>query len=162
MADDDLYVVVLDKELDYCRLFRADCEVLPEGEILWSGNGLRRGYDAMIRLNKDRKPVNAYNVCSSTSKAGRTVFRLVKDEPRDKGMKVEATFYDYSSAREHLGKLKRERDAAERANKEKMLRLLRRVGINSNRVPKFTETDRRYIEWLRDNGKLDGIEPLAA
>lgn len=152
MADDD-YVVVLDKELDFCRLFRTDSIDLPAGETLWSGNGLRRGYDAMIRLNKERRPVSLYHVCSSQSPRGRTVYGVVKGEPAGRWTSLSA-FPDYVTARKEMKALTAARDAAEAAEREKARAIMRRVGILSKRIPKFTKTDLRYIDWLRRSGRF--------
>lgn len=158
---DSAYCVMLDKDIGFCRLFRTDNELLPEGEVLWSGDNLRLGYDAMIRLNKDRRPINSYSVCSTASKTGRIVYRIVKGTPDAKHLKVEDVFYDYAAARTCLSELTALRDAAEKKEKDRMRMVMKRVGITSNRIPKFTTTDQKYIDWLYESGKIsdDDIHP---
>lgn len=147
------YVVLLDKERDFCRLFRADAEEMPAGEVLWSGNGLRVGYDAMIRLNKERRPISAYSVCSAQSPRGRTVYRIVRGEPEGRWKALDQ-FFDFAAAKNAVKSLTKVRNEAEAAEKEKAYRIMRRVGIQSRRIPKFTETDRRYLAWLAEAGKF--------
>lgn len=150
----DAYIVVLDKDRDFCRLFRADSEAAPKGEILWSGNGLRAGYDAMIRLNKDRRPVKAYKVCEALSSRGRKVFRIVLGEPEGDWTPV-SVHYEHAAARSALKALVKERNAAEEAERAELERIMKRVGLPPRRTrPKFTEADLRYIGWLKETGRF--------
>lgn len=150
---DDEYMVVLDKERDFCRLFRTDCEDVPAGEVLWTGNGLRRGYDAMIRLNKERRPVHLYTLCKRLSAKGREAFRIVKGEPVA-GWETVERYFDFPAAREAMKALVKARNEAETVAKERSFAIMRRVGITSKRIPKFTEADVRYIGWLRETGRF--------
>lgn len=149
----DYYVVVFDRERGFCRLFRSDSIDMPLGEALWTGNGLRRGYDAMIRLNKERRPISLYHVCSSKSGRGRTVYRVVKGEPEGRWKSI-ACFFDYASAKRELKELTRLRDEAEAAERDRVKAIMARVGITTRRIPKFTDADLRYLEWLRETGKF--------
>ena len=152
MAEDN-YVVVFDADKKFCRLFRSDSELVPSGEVLWSGMGLRRGYDAMIRLNKERKPVEVYSVCSSRSASGREIFKLVKGCVAN-GLKVISIHAEHALARAEIKRLTQERDAREQAAKEYSLAIMQRVGIQSKRIPKWTSADMRYITWLEETGKI--------
>lgn len=149
----DEYIVVLDKERDFCRLYRADCTDAPTGETLWSGNGLRRGYDAMIRLNKERRPTSSYNVCQRLSGKGRAAYRVVKGEPGT-GWTTLETHFDFAAARDAMKALVKGRNKAEAEERERSLTIMRRVGIASKRIPKFTDADLRYIGWLRETGRF--------
>lgn len=149
----DEYVVVLDKERDFCRLFRSDSLELPSSDVLWSGNGLRNGYNAMIRLNKERRPTNVYNVCSSESARGTAVYRIVRGEPEGR-WKVVSFFFDFASARSAIKELTRKRDEAKAAERERIAAIMRRVGISSRRIPRFTDADLRYVDWLKQTGKF--------
>ena len=139
MSTDD-YVVILDSNLDYCRLFRADNENIPDGLILWSGVGLRFGYDAMIRLNKERKPINAYYVCRTRNIWNRIVYRITKNEPEAK-WEIVSIFFDFKAARQEMSKLIKKRNELELAEIDTKFRLMRRVGITSTKIPKFTKAD---------------------
>jgi len=148
------YIVVYDKDLDYCRLFRADAVEAPAGPVLWSGNGLRAGYDAMIRLNKERRPVKAYSVCESLSSKGRRVFRIVLGEPEENWTAL-SIHYEHSDARSALKALVRKRNAEEEAEKAEIARIMERVGMPPRRTkPRFTETDLRYLSWLKETGRF--------
>lgn len=147
------YVVLLDVEKDFCRLFRSDSIDLPTGDILWSGDSLRHGYDAMIRLNKERRPVEVYSVCSTESKNGRKVFRICKGHPKQE-LDVLSIHSEYVLAREEIKKLTKERDELEKAKREYCLAVMRRVGIESKRIPKWTPSDLKYIAWLEQTGKM--------
>jgi len=150
---EDEYVVVLDKDRDFCRLFRSDSAETPAGEVLWTGNGLRRGYDAMIRLNKERRPINSFVVCTRMSPKGRAAYRIVKGEPGTGWSEVER-FYDFASARDAMKALVKARNEAEAAERERSFEIMRRVGILSKRIPKFTDADMRYVGWLRETGRF--------
>lgn len=49
------YVVVKESEYSFARLRRADSNEIQSLVILWEGNNLRKGYDAMIEINKEDK-----------------------------------------------------------------------------------------------------------
>lgn len=147
------YIVIYDKGKDFCRLFRSDSDDLISGEILWSGDGLRNGYDAMIRLNKERKPITTYFVCEFTSKKGHKYYRVLKNTP-DKNSVHVATKHIYAEATQES----KRRNAIEKEKQEnerkELLFIMERVGIKGKRVPKFTDSDLRYIDWLKSSGKL--------
>lgn len=152
MPDED-YVIVLDKDRDFCRLFRSDSDEIPSGEVLWTGTGLRRGYDAMIRLNKERKPVEIYSVCSSVSKKGREVYKLMKGQAA-KEINVVSIHSEYKAARAEMHRLTEARNALEEAAKKEAHAIMKRVGINSKRIPKWTAKDLQYISWMKSTGKI--------
>lgn len=149
----DEYIVVLDRERDYCRLFRSDTAVVPQGEVLWSGNGLRAGYDAMIRLNRERRPVKSYSVCRSLSASGRTIYRIVLGVPGEAWTPL-SVHYEHAAAKSAMKALVRERNAREEAERAEMERIRERVGIPHRRKLRFTDADWRYIGWLRETGRF--------
>lgn len=150
---DDNYVVILDKDLDFCRLFRSNSEDAPLGEVLWSGNHLRQGYDAMIRLNKERRPIETYSVCSKQSKKGRIIYKLYKGRP-DGDLTLITIHSEYKKARDEIKKLTEARNAEEEAKKQFSFAVMDRVGIQSKRIPKWTAADLQYISWLKETGRI--------
>lgn len=157
MQDHERYVVVLDKELGFCRLFRADSDECPTDEPLWTGMGLRRGYDAMMRLNRERRPITSYHVCMRIGSKGDPVYRIFKTLGDDwNGVLTTA---DYATAKERVKDLlaARERIKAKRAAEDRAA--MARTGITGTKLPKFTDADRRYIAWLKESGRF---EPDAA
>jgi len=148
------YLVALDPSLGYCRLFRTD-SIESAGLVpLWSGFGLRAGYDAMIRLNKERRPTDLFHVCSRAGARGRTAFRIFKGAPHEEGWHTEGTDMVYAEARKRLAALVADRDSAERAERERILRGLRRAGVEAECVPRLTDADVRYIRWLESTGRI--------
>lgn len=132
------YVLILDKHLDYIRVFRADCPVRAEGKTLWEGDGLHRAYEAMKRLNRDRKPIKTYFVCTKLRKDTKTAVRVFMD-PKDEWKKESrhAQFIDAAAAARALRK----------TIDEKIMRQLCAVGIVRTRLPKLTRKDLMYLEW---------------
>ncbi len=155
------YVLILDKRLDYIRLFRADCPLRPEGKALWEGDGLKRAYEAMKSLNRRRKPVLCYFVCSSQKSSKFKKFRCFKSTHPKQWISV-STHTAYREAveaakrlreaersrQDNLKAARKEKRHSDRLEKEAMLGRLRRVGVITKKVPKLTEKDRRYLEWI--------------
>jgi hypothetical protein len=146
------YVIVLDKELGFCRLFRDDSLDIPDGEILCTVQGLRRGYDAMMRLNRERRPITFYHVCSKPRLNGEYSYRVAKTVA-DGWSSIE-THIDYAAAKKKLKELSEERQRVrdERIAEERSI--MARTGIVSRKIPKFTDSDRRYIAWLKETGRF--------
>jgi len=153
-ASAEHYLVALDPSVGYCRLFRTDSVESAGLHPLWSGFGLRAGYDAMIRLNKERRPTDLFHVCSRTGARGRTVFRVFKGAPHEEGWRVEGTDVEYAEARKRLASLAGERDSSERAERDRILRGLRRAGVETDSVPRLTGADVRYLRWLEATGRV--------
>lgn len=151
MTVEHKYVIVRDDELGFCRLFRADSEECPTTTPLWSGMGLRRGYDAMIRLNNESRPVVTYKVCVRTGRNGRKVFSARKSDPEAPWTTVK-TCRTWKEAREARAKLA-EKAAADRRDED--VAIMRRTGIVRKNPPRFTDADRRYVAWLRETGRFD-------
>ena len=161
MSDERRYVLILDRRLDFIRLFRADCPVRPEGKTLWEGDGLRRAYDAMKSLNERRRPVLCYYVCMARTPKGTATYRVFKST-HPKVWELVATHLAYRAAMDaakvlraaESGRLVSERRAraeeraSRKAEKEAMLVRLRRAGVVTKTVPKLTAKDLRYLEWL--------------
>jgi hypothetical protein len=154
-TDNDLnYIVALDPEAGYCRLFRTDA---PEGaglDPLWAGLGLRKGYDAMIRLNRERRPTEIYRVASRPATRRKTAFRLFKGFPPTADWTVLHETPDREAAKKALSDLVRKRDDDARAETERLLRGLRRAGAAPAALSRITGADRRYIEWLEATGRI--------
>nr|WP_250808025.1 hypothetical protein [Neorhizobium tomejilense] len=167
MAAERRYVLILDKKLDFIRLFRADCPVRPEGKTLWEGDGLRRAYDAMMELNSRRKPITCYHVCSAAGSKGKLTFKVFKSGHPKVWDRV-STHTAYKGAMEAARTLRREYKektaaaraiivsdrAARRAENNAMLARLRKVGVTSKRVPKLTDKDLRYLAWIEAKREL--------
>ena len=149
---DYIYVIILDREVDYCRLFRQDSEHIPDGEVLATVKGLRRGYDAMIRHNAERRPIEAYHVCRKARPKGDFSYRVMKTAAPD-WQPVE-THVSHAGAKAALTRLLLERDnRKERAEKEAR-QIMARTGISGSRIPVFTQADLRYVEWLKATGRF--------
>jgi len=153
-VQDEYYLVALDPEAGYCRLFRTDSPGSAGLAPLWSGFGLRAGYDAMIRLNKERRPTDLFHVCSREGARGRTAYKVFRGAPSEAGWTVEATEVAYSEARKRLVRLVAERDEQRDRGRQRLLRGLRRAGVETNRIPKLSRADLRYIEWLESTGRV--------
>jgi hypothetical protein len=137
-------VIVYDRSIDFCRLFRADSENLPpSAEVLWRGVGLRRGYDEMIRQNKNRRGVEVYRVCARTNLKGLLTFRIFKTKPAD-GWEERNTASTYKAARGIRTRLIAERDARTTSA------LSRIRGIDGS-ATRLTRADRLYLDWLSEN-----------
>lgn len=167
MAEEHRYVLLLDKERDFIRVFRSDSPMRPAGKVLWEGNGLHRTYAAMVRLNKERRPVPCYNVCSAMNERGRASYRVFKStHPKVWEQLSMHTVYKEAveAAKRHrvlektrLAEEKRVRDAdrAEaKAENDALLARLRRAGVVRKKVPKLTAKDLRYLEWLEAKREL--------
>jgi hypothetical protein len=172
MAVERRYVLILDRKLDYIRLFRADCPARPDGKPLWEGDGLRRAYDAMKELNARRKPVRLYHVCSIVVSGRKPTFRVFKsDHPKTVPPKVWERISVHTEYRAAIGAVRLLRsEATERAARERqerrtrkeaakaqdaaMMSRLRKVGVKSKRLPKLTEKDLRYLEWIEAKRQL--------
>lgn len=148
------YLVAHDPEAGYCRLFRTDSVDSTCLVPLWTGFGLRAGYDAMIRLNRERKPTDLFHVCSRPGARGRTVFKVFKGPPREEGWRDEGTEVAYAAARKLLTELVARRDASAKAERDRILRGLRRAGVATDSVPRLSGADMRYIRWLESTGRL--------
>jgi hypothetical protein len=151
MSVEHQYVIVRDDELGYCRLFRADSEECPSTAPLWSGMGLRRGYNAMIRLNNEARPVVTYKVCVRLGRSGHKVFSARKSDPEAPWTTVK-TCNTWKQAREIRANLAEKADT-DRHNED--LEIMRRTGIVRKNPPRFTDADRRYVAWLRETGRFD-------
>jgi hypothetical protein len=137
MASDD-YVVVFDPELDFCRLRRADSEDIAGQEILWSGNGLRAGYDAMIRLNLDRRGTILIHV---VARAGHG-WKLTKGAPEDHRWKTVETYADKDMARTRIAELRKTHKRPTKGDIAYMTekgRIVARITTPSSQEPEIPE-----------------------
>jgi hypothetical protein len=146
------YVIVLDKELGFCRLFRDDSTDIPAGEILCTVQGLRRGYDAMMRLNRERRPIDFYHVCSKPRPKGEFSYRVAKTVAE--GWSSLEVHVDYAAAKNRLKELSEERQRIRAERLAEARYIMSRTGIVSRNIPKFTEADRKYVAWLKETGRF--------
>lgn len=167
MADEHRYVLILDKDRDFIRVFRADSPMRPSGKTLWEGDGLRRTYDAMVRLNEARRPAICYYVCVARNTKGRATYRVFKSTHPKVWERV-SMHTAYKAAVEdgkRLRGLEKERivaatdarkaeRAAAKAEKDAILARLRMAGVVRKKVPKLTAKDLRYLEWLEARREL--------
>lgn len=153
MVDTERYVVVYDKDLDFCRLFRADSDECPPDLPLWTGMGLRRGYDAMMRLNRERRPIPSYHVCTRIGPRGEPAYRVLKTVTD--GWTAIVTTADYASARLRMKDLVAARAKVRSDRIEEDHAVMLRTGMAVRKNPKFTAADRRYIAWLKESGRFE-------
>ncbi|MDW9478750.1 hypothetical protein GOB57_08535 [Sinorhizobium meliloti] len=167
MAEEHRYVLMLDKERDFIRVFRSDSPMRPAGKVLWEGNGLHKTYAAMVRLNTERRPVPCYYVCCVRNDRGQAAYRVFKSSHPKVWERV-SMHTVYREAVEgakrlrrlektRIGEERRDKDsarAAARAENELLLARLRRAGVVRKRVPKLTAKDLRYLEWLESRREL--------
>lgn len=167
MAEEHRYVLMLDKERDFIRVFRSDSPMRPLGEPLWEGDGLRRTYSAMVRLNKERRPAPCYYVCSASGKKNLAVYRVFKSShPK---LWIQASMHTsfalavaaarvlrnlQAQATKEQREAKRTERAARKAEDELILTRLRNAGVVRKKVPKLTAKDIRYLEWLENRKRL--------
>lgn len=167
MAEEHRYVLLLDKERDFIRVFRSDSPMRPAGKVLWEGNGLHRTYAAMVRLNKERRPVPCYYVCCARNERGRAAYRVFKStHPKVwEQVSMHTVYRDaVDAAKQHRGlektrmaEEKRVRDAKRaeaKAENDAILARLRRAGVVRKKVPKLTAKDLRYLAWLEAKREL--------
>lgn len=147
------YVIVLDKELGFCRLFRDDSTDIPAGEVLCTVHGLRRGYDAMMRLNRERRPIPFYHLCSKPRPKGDFSYRVMKTVTG--GWTSMETHIDFAAAKERLRELSEEREHLKAVKLEEARAIMARTGMLSRRIPRFTAADQRYVAWLKETGRFD-------
>jgi hypothetical protein len=154
-----LYVLLLDKKLDYIRLFRADCPVRPSGRVLWEGDGLRNAYRAMKDLNSRRRPAIVYHVAEKET-TKKVAVRIFKKDLR-KGWKTRSIQTSYAEAKEAARILREvlnserlikrakvlEDRSIKRQQNEVIMKRLAQVGVKGKRPPKLTDKDLRYLEW---------------
>jgi hypothetical protein len=146
------YVIILDKELGFCRLFRDDSLDIPHGEILATVQGLRRGYDTMMRLNRERRPITFYHLCSKPRRNGDYSYRVAKTV--SDGWQSMETHVDYATAKTRMRELTEERERLRNERIEEARMVMKRTGIITKKIPKFTDADLRYIAWLKETGRL--------
>lgn len=143
MSDDRRYVVVKEPDFAWCRLRLADSPDVSGLQVLWEGNGLRAGYDAMIRLNKDMKPTKLYHV----SQKGRA-FRVTK-EPQPETWKHLQVLSSYEAAREFV-----------KEARKKLLHDLREAGVEvGQQMPGVTVADVQYLDWLKSRKASEPSQP---
>lgn len=147
------YVIVLDKDLGFCRLFRIDSPDIPPGDILCTVKGLRRGYDAMMRLNRERRPIPLYHLCSKARPRGDFSYRVTRTITE--GWTSIETHVDFKTAKARLKELSEERERLKAERIAEARAIMARTGMVSRKIPKFTPADRKYVAWLKETGRFD-------
>jgi hypothetical protein len=151
------YIVVLDKDIGYCRLFRTDSENCPSNVApLWQGHNLDVGYEEMIRHNQERRQIPSYHVSFSINKKGRKIFKIFSESPARPWVPVDL-FHDYKLALARMKELCEERRAftAEVVTRKKaLMQRLQMKGKTFRLDPK----GRKYVKWLLDSGTLTDTE----
>ncbi len=148
-----LYCIVKDDELGWYKLYRTDSENLPTGEVFWRGDNLKTGYDMMKSVNKQHRKIVIHHVVTSTSGKGRTIYRIIKQSPSAPWSLVKPHM-KFDDAKKHLKVLIEARDLREKAEFDRKMTLLRRAHYAGKRLPRLSETDWKYLEWLKENDKL--------
>lgn len=121
----------------------------------------------MKKLNRERRPVICYFVCTEKSADGKESFRVFKsNHPKLwKSVSMHTTYRAAVEEAKRLRVLEKERRLEERRAKEArrvrdrsenevMLARLRKVGVIRKRVPKLTAKDLRYLEWHEERRRL--------
>ena len=158
------YIVVLDKDIGYCRLFRTDSENCPSGATpLWQGHNLEVGYEEMIRQNNERRAIPSYHVSVSVNQKERQVFKIFRESPSKPWTSVDL-FNDYKLALAKMKQLCADRDALDKerrafttevASRKKML--MRRLRMKG-RTLRLDAKAKKYVKWLLDSDALEQSE----
>jgi hypothetical protein len=153
MVTEHRYVLVLDTGRDYVRIFRADSPARPAGAPFWEGDGLHRTYEAMKRINRERRPLECHHLCRDDGQGRKPLFRIFKELPGAgwKHVSTHATRTDAAEAKKRAEQ--RTKDLA-RSAEAALLRKLERVGVVRKKVPKLTAKDLRYLEWMDSRAEL--------
>lgn len=155
---DPYYIVVFDKDLGWCRLFRSDSEDCPsDAESLWKGYNLEIGYEEMKRLNRERRKIPSYYVCErETEWANKKAYGIKKEKPALPWVEVDF-YHEYSKAQEKVRELCAARDKANAEFKaevsEKKKSFMDRFGIRSANF-RLDEKSHKYLEWLISENRL--------
>jgi hypothetical protein len=147
------YIVVLDKDIGYCRLFRTDSENCPpNASPLWQGHNLDIGYEEMIRHNQERKEIPSYHVSYSVNDKGRKIYKIFRESPSSPWSSVDL-FHDYKLALAKLKELCAERQAFTvevEARKKVLMARLKMKG----KTFRLDAKGKKYVTWLASSGKL--------
>jgi hypothetical protein len=147
------YIVVLDKKIGYCRLFRTDSENCPVNAVpLWQGHNLDIGYEEMIRQNMERRQIPSYHLSYSINKNGRKIFKIFKESPAKPWIALDL-FHDYKLALSRMKELCEERRSfsAEVESRKKIL--MKRLQMKGKSL-RLDAKGKRYVAWLLDSGTL--------
>jgi hypothetical protein len=139
------YVVVKEPGIDWCRLRRADSPGLGDLQPVWEGNGLRAGYDAMIRANAGRRPEPLRYVCSRGE-----AIRILREPPAEaSGWRLESSHVGRAAADAAASALRCAREETARLERGAVAEALAAVGVPvpAGRAPRLTRADRDYLEW---------------
>lgn len=150
---DPYYIVVLDKEIGWCRLFRVGSDNCPTGaKPLWEGYNLEIGYEEMKLHNRERKPVPSYFISERANENGKMIFRIFKESPTSPWLEKEL-LHDYEKAKSRVKELCLERDAVLIEATERKKSLMQRLGITAKTL-RLDERGKKYIAWLTEAGRL--------
>lgn len=151
------YIVVLDKELGYCRLFRTDSENCPSGAVpLWMGHNLDAGYEEMIRQNQERRQIPSYHVSYAINSKGLKIFKIFRESPTHPWIALDL-FHDYKLALAKMKQLCEERRAFSGEVESRKKVLMKRLQMKGKTL-RLDPKAKKYVKWLLDAGKLEPSE----
>lgn len=154
---DPYYIVVFDKDIGYCRLFRTDSENCPSNAApLWTGHNLDIGYEEMIRHNLERREIPSYHVSEKLNESGKKIFKIFKQSPKLPWISLELV-NSYETATEKLKALCAERDLLKKEVESRQRYLMDRLKMKG-KVFKLDTTGKKYIVWLMESGTLNDNE----
>jgi len=151
------YIVVLDKELGFCRLFRTDSENCPSSAVpLWKGHNLDVGYEEMIRHNRERRQIPSYHVSCSINTKGMKIYKIFKESPSDPWVSLEL-FHDYKLAIAKMRELCEARRTFSAEVEERKKILMKRLRMRGKTL-RLDLKGKKYLKWLLDSGTLEPRE----
>jgi hypothetical protein len=154
---DPYYIVVFDKEIGYCRLFRTDSENCPANAIpLWEGYNLEVGYEAMVRKNLERREIPSYHVSERINENGKKIYKIFKESPKLPWISVELV-NEYAQATEKLKSLCAGRNAFKKEVELRQKSLMNRLKMKG-KVFRLDTKGKKYVMWLMENGALNDNE----
>jgi hypothetical protein len=106
----------------------------------------------MMRLNRERRPIDFYHVCSKPRPKGEFSYRIAKTVAE--GWSSLEVHVDYAAAKNRLKELSEERQRIRAERLAEARYIMSRTGIVSRNIPKFTEADRKYVAWLKETGRF--------
>lgn len=151
------YIVVLDKDVGYCRLFRTDSENCPSNAVpLWKGHNLEIGYEEMIRHNQERKEIPSYHVSCAVNEKGRKIYKIFRENPITPWVSVDL-LHDYKLAVKKVKQLCEERNAFSQEVENRKKILMSRLRMKGKTF-RLDVTGKKYVKWLMESGSLEPRE----
>jgi hypothetical protein len=107
----------------------------------------------MKSINKRHRKIVLYHLAKSLSDTGREIFRIFKQAPQSPWTTVKI-HKEFDAAKNHMKTLIGARNAVEERDFNRKMSLLRRVNVESKRIPRLSATDWKYLEWMKETGRL--------